>query len=137
MTGQCRAREGYCRREGFPDEGRLLVERSQTRMKRHCIHLAKRRSGWNAKGSRETTVEDRATSGVLAWGVQSCCTIRPQREGRTGALWRRWASEDGGAGTEAEWVPEGGDVGEGHSPASLVPWRKAGQRSKPLLKVLD
>lgn len=35
---------------GLPDEGRLLVERSQTRMKRHCIHLAKRRSGRNAKG---------------------------------------------------------------------------------------
>ena len=47
------------------------------------------------------------------------------------------AGEDGGAGTEAEWVPEGSNVGEGHAPASLVPWRKAAQRSKPLLKVVD
>lgn len=75
MTGECRAREGCCRREGFPDEERLLVERSQTRMKRDCIHLAKRRSGWNAKGGCETTVEDRVTSGGLARGVQSCCTV--------------------------------------------------------------
>lgn len=89
-----------------------MVERNQTRMKRDCMHLAKRRSGWNAKGGRETTVEDRVTSGGLSRGVQSCCTVCPRREttreGRMGPCGGDRASEDRGAGMEAERVPEGG-----------------------------
>lgn len=89
MAGECKTQERCCRREGFPEEGRLSVERSQTRMKRDCIRLAERRSGWDGKGGHETTVRT-VTSGGLSRGVQGGCTVCPRRgtvqEGRTGPL---------------------------------------------------
>ena len=144
MAGDCKTQERCCRREGFPEEGRLSVERGQTRMKRDCDRLAERRSGWDGKGGHETAVRTVTSGGAVA--------------GRAGRLHRlstkgdRAGGEDGVPGAVTGQVKMGvqghkqsgsprgmtcAHIGEGHTPVSLVPQRKAGRRSKPPLKVLD